>query len=396
MGRALASSLLSDITVDRPIRASPEPHEPLTRRARRELREQRERDAAARGERHEFPPPSARPDRAPAQPSVGGLVRASEPPVRRDAPSAPPAAPDGTRFQVARPRTAPASEPAVAPTPTSAARPAPAPAPASTPEAAVPAPQRPPAPRPPVVRNRVRPVAPDPYAALPWPTHEAPEHRPAPESRPGSRIRDLDLTVARAEPSDGLAPEVEETRQRRLTRSVVEWVMVLGTAAVVALLLQHFVVQLYEIPSESMFPTLKDNDQVLVNKLAYAVGGGVERGDVIVFKRPASERTDDPDQPPQLIKRVIGLPGDVVEARAGVVYIDGEPLQETGDGFYLDPSVVTNNLPQPITVAPGHVFVMGDNRERSHDSRYFGAIPESDIIGRAVVIAWPFSRWGSL
>jgi signal peptidase I len=176
----------------------------------------------------------------------------------------------------------------------------------------------------------------------------------------------------------------------------VEWLVVLGTAAIVAVLLQHFVVQLYEIPSLSMYPTLKKEDRVLVNKLAYSIGGGVERGDVIVFKRPPSERTDDPEQPAQLIKRVIGLPGDVVEARGGVVYIDGKPLEESGDGHYLDPSVITNNLSDPVTVAPGHVFVMGDNRERSHDSRFFGAIPESDIIGRAVVIAWPFNRWSTL
>ena len=235
---------------------------------------------------------------------------------------------------------------------------------------------------------------------MPWPADEAVSYhddiRRAPESRPGSRIRDLDLTVARAEPADVPEAPTEASQRAGLGRTVVEWAMVLGTAAVVALLLQYFVVQLYEIPSESMYPTLQNNDQVLVNKLAYAVGGGVERGDVIVFKRPESERTDDPDQPPQLIKRVIGLPGDVVEARGGVVYIDGKPLEETGTGHYLDPSVVTNNLPQPVTVPRGRVFVMGDNRERSHDSRYFGAIPESDIIGRAVVIAWPFSRWGSL
>jgi len=232
---------------------------------------------------------------------------------------------------------------------------------------------------------------------LPWPEDEPVGRRRdlrlAPEARPGSRIRDLDLTVARADRTDD---DAEEAPERPALRSLVEWVMVLGTAAIVALLLQHFVVQLYEIPSESMYPTLQDGDQVMVNKLAYAVGGGVERGDVIVFKRPASERTDDPDQPPQLIKRVIGLPGDVVEARGGVVYIDGKPLEETGADHYLDPSVVTNNLSQPVTVPRGHVFVMGDNRERSHDSRYFGAVPESDIIGRAVVIAWPFSRWGTL
>lgn len=220
----------------------------------------------------------------------------------------------------------------------------------------------------------------------------APRTTPRPAPRPTPRPVEVDDVDTVVEDDD----EVETTLAQRLGRSVLEWALVLGAAAVVALVLQRFVVQLYEIPSESMVPTLQEQDRVAVNKLAYVIGGGVERGDVIVFKRPESERTDDPDQPAQLIKRVIGLPSDVVEARGGVVYINGKPLAETGKDHYLSASVVTNNLPEPVTVPAGHVFVMGDNRERSHDSRFFGAIPESDIIGRAVVIAWPFDRWGTL
>ncbi|HPB46176.1 MAG TPA: signal peptidase I, partial [Microthrixaceae bacterium] len=100
---------------------------------------------------------------------------------------------------------------------------------------------------------------------------------------------------------------------------------------------------------------------------------------------------NDASQPAQLIKRVIGLPGDVVEARGGIVYIDGEPIDESA---YLSPDVITNNLAQPVTVAPGQIFVMGDNREHSMDSREFGTVSESSVIGRAVVIVWPIGRWG--
>lgn len=167
-------------------------------------------------------------------------------------------------------------------------------------------------------------------------------------------------------------------------------------AVLVAVLLQAFVLQVYRIPSASMWPTLQVADRVAVNKLAYSIGGGVERGDVVVFHRPATVASDDPDQPAQLIKRVIGLPGDVVETRAGVVYINGKPLAETGDGHYLRSDVVTNNLPQPVQVPPGSYFVMGDNREHSLDSRFFGVIDESTIIGRAMAVTWPFGRWGTL
>ena len=195
-----------------------------------------------------------------------------------------------------------------------------------------------------------------------------------------------------SEPDETEPEEVEP----RLVDAVVEWALVIGAAVLVALLMQHFVVQVFSIPSESMVPTLMVGDRVAVNRLSYVFGGGVERGDVIVFKRPKGEATGDPNQPEQFIKRVIGLPGDVVEAREGVVYIDGKPLGETGKRGYLSSDVVTNNLSRPVVVPPNKVFVLGDNRERSRDSRFFGAVPESDIIGRALVVAWPFDRWSSL
>ncbi|NLA36805.1 MAG: signal peptidase I [Actinobacteria bacterium] len=186
--------------------------------------------------------------------------------------------------------------------------------------------------------------------------------------------------------------EDDRSASSSLRRQIREWAVVVVLAAAAALAVQTWVVQLYQIPSESMYPTLKPRDRVVVNKLAYRVGS-VERGDLIVFRRPESER-DAPDQPEQMIKRVIGVAGDVVEAREGVVYVDGTPLNETGADGYLSSSVITANLAHPVTVKPGHVFVMGDNRESSRDSRFFGPIKEDEIIGRAVFIGWPPNRWG--
>src|SRR5206468_8605748 len=121
-------------------------------------------------------------------------------------------------------------------------------------------------------------------------------------------------------------------------------------------------------------------DRVLVNKLSYKVHD-VHRGDVVVFERP-------PGQPANaikdLIKRVVGLPGDEIEAKNGVVYIDGKKLDEK----YLVDGVTTNNLPKQ-EVPSGHVFVMGDNRSDSADSRVFGPIDEDTIVGRAFIRVWP-------
>jgi signal peptidase I len=132
-----------------------------------------------------------------------------------------------------------------------------------------------------------------------------------------------------------------------------------------------------------MKPTLNVRDRVLVNKLSYHLHA-VHRGDIIVFKRPPGEtdpRIND------LIKRVVGLPGDRIESRDGHVLIDGKPLREP----YLQPSTRTDNL-QLQTVPKGEYFVMGDNRANSKDSRYFGAIHRDLIVGRAFVRVWPVNH----
>jgi signal peptidase I len=171
-----------------------------------------------------------------------------------------------------------------------------------------------------------------------------------------------------------------EPIERTSVRSLVEWGAVIVGALLVALVIKTFLFQAFYIPSSSMVPTLKVGDRVLVNKLSYDAHA-VHRGDIVVFERPP---TDHPDPIKDLIKRVIGLPGDALESRDGVVFVNGRRLEEP----YLATGVRTDGL-NKITVPKGKVFVMGDNRGDSLDSRVFGPISEGLIVGRAFVRVYP-------
>jgi signal peptidase I len=184
---------------------------------------------------------------------------------------------------------------------------------------------------------------------------------------------------------DDVAVPIDDDETSTL-RGTVEWLVVLGSAVVVALLLRAFLFQAFYIPSESMEETLRINDRVLVNKLSYDLHD-VERGDVIVFRRP----DEDAGQFRDLIKRVIGLPGESIGARDNTVYINGQELIEP----YLTPGEVIGDF-GPVDIPVGEFFVMGDNRDNSGDSRVFGTIEEDRIIGRAFFLFWPFDRVGSL
>ena len=163
----------------------------------------------------------------------------------------------------------------------------------------------------------------------------------------------------------------------------VRWLALMFVSVVAALLLKTFAVPIFAIESGSMLPTLDVGDRVLVNKLSYVLDD-VERGDIVVFDRPSGAGVD------PLIKRVVAVEGEVVEARNGVVLVDGRVLAED----YLFDGDTSDFLP---TVVPrGHVWVMGDDRESSRDSRWFEAVPEDEIIGRAFMTVWPLSDLGSL
>lgn len=187
--------------------------------------------------------------------------------------------------------------------------------------------------------------------------------------------------------------------KRKTRRTIIEWTILIGSALVIALLIKTFLFQAFYIPSESMRPTLNVGDRVLVNKLSYRVHD-VNRGDIVVFETPPKAK-DANGKIKDLVKRVVALPGETLETRDGTVYINGRQLEEP----YLRNGVRTcapNSNPgtcanmEPLTVPADDVFVMGDNRTASKDSRSFGAITEDSIVGRVFVRIWPVTDLGFL
>ena len=172
--------------------------------------------------------------------------------------------------------------------------------------------------------------------------------------------------------------------------SALEWGILVISALAIALLIKTFLFQAFYIPSDSMVPTLKTNDRVIVNKLSYHLHT-VHRGDIVVFKAPPGIDPSVKD----LVKRVIGLPGETIEARGdGRVYINGSALDER----WLPAGVRTDPGFTPIKVPPDSYYVLGDNRQNSKDSRYFPShfIRKKDIVGRVFVRIWPLNRLGIL
>jgi signal peptidase I len=204
---------------------------------------------------------------------------------------------------------------------------------------------------------------------------------------------------------EGAAKENQVTRAARsFWRELPVLILI---ALVLAVFIKTFIVQAFFIPSGSMLETLQIDDRVLVSKLSY-VWGEPEQGDVIVFDDPRGAPESAESIPSRLwrnlaesigirtpksefIKRIIGVEGDTVEARDGVVYVNGEALDEP----YLPTYAFTEDF-GPATVPAGEVFVMGDNRTDSVDSRSFGTIPEGEIVGRAFMVMWPPTRWAGL
>lgn len=176
----------------------------------------------------------------------------------------------------------------------------------------------------------------------------------------------------------------------RLARArLLEGVDSIIWAGIVALVLIHFVVRSFYIPSESMLPTLHVNDFILVNEMIYDFSDP-SRGDIVVFHPPPEEQVVVPGAkhpaPVDLIKRVVGLPHDVLEIKNGVLFLNGQALSEP----YIKEPIFGQF--GPTTVPEGHIFVMGDNRNNSRDSRYIMPIPYTSLVGRAELIFYPFNR----
>jgi signal peptidase I len=184
-------------------------------------------------------------------------------------------------------------------------------------------------------------------------------------------------------------------------RALAEWVVIILVALVAALLIKTFAIQAFSIPSQSMEPTLMPGDRVLVDKLASDFSP-VRTGDIIVFRRPPADTSAVND----LIKRVIAGPGQSIYVANCKVYVNGKELsqrylpkgwEDPGSEYctvWDAPGML--DLPDPYTVPAGHYFVMGDNRQDSDDSRYWGPVPANYVVGVAFVRMWPPSRLGSL
>lgn len=217
-------------------------------------------------------------------------------------------------------------------------------------------------------------------------------------------------------PGDGTAPPVEEPpekghRKRSFWRELPVLVVL---AFAIALLIKTFALQAFYIPSASMVPTLDVGDRVLVEKVSYRFGGPT-RGDVVVFERDllaVVEPVEGEDErsigerisesfrellgfptggAQDFIKRVMAVEGDTIEGREGRVFVNGDVVEEP----YLPPNTETSTF-GPVTVGRGEVFVMGDNRGNSDDSRNFGPVPVDTIVGHAFVLIWPAGDVGTL
>ncbi|MBW4541734.1 MAG: signal peptidase I [Myxacorys chilensis ATA2-1-KO14] len=169
----------------------------------------------------------------------------------------------------------------------------------------------------------------------------------------------------------------------------IEGLKTIGLSAVLAIGIRQFVAEARYIPSGSMLPTLQINDRLIVDKLGYRFSNP-QRGDVVVFSPTATlEKQNFHDA---FIKRVIGLPGDKVEVKGGRVYVNNQPLRED----YIGKDEAPQYQWSPAVVPENSYLVLGDNRNNSYDSHYWGYVPREKIIGRAVVRFWPPDRIGEI
>ena len=179
------------------------------------------------------------------------------------------------------------------------------------------------------------------------------------------------------------AEEGQGRRRRGLLRALLEIVIIVGAAFAIAMLVQTFLLKPFTVHQESMEPTLLEGDRILLSRLTYHFRGP-KAGDVVVFDSLLNESED-------LVKRVVAVAGDRVAIEDGDLYVNGVAILEP----YLFTQDFAGTMPEQV-VPDGHVFVMGDNRDVSGDSRSFGPVPIDRIIGEALCTYWPIGRWRRL
>ncbi len=240
------------------------------------------------------------------------------------------------------------------------------------------------------------------------------EYQPDPSSKPDpvSTSTDVDSALSSSDADDGRS---DTAPKKSLWREYAEAMII---AIILALTIRAFVVQAFKIPSGSMIPSLLIGDHILVNKLAYGLQlpgecafeisfppvtcytsnmlidfDPPERGDIIVFRYPENEQKD-------FIKRIIGVPGDVIRIDNKIVSVNGEPLRDAPFTQRVDPGIIDGRInPRdnfgPRTVPDDSYFVMGDNRDQSLDSRFWGYVQQDKIKGRAFLIYWSWHGRGA-
>lgn len=213
-------------------------------------------------------------------------------------------------------------------------------------------------------------------------------------------MADVNQTSAPSDPGANLEPPDLELFGLSIRSSHWEQFKSILVAVFIALLVRSSIVEAFWVPSGSMLPTIQIGDHLFVNKVAYCLRvpflgtevlryDHVDRGEIVVFSSPPSNPGPDGD-PIDLIKRVVAIPGDTVEIRGKVLYLNGEQAEDPKAHFVDDTHhnvAKRDNMP-PIVVPPGKFFVMGDNRDQSFDSRYWGFANEADVKGRATFIYW--------
>jgi len=182
----------------------------------------------------------------------------------------------------------------------------------------------------------------------------------------------------------GPSNPAENSPLPQLRRELRSWTRDLAVALALALVIIIFLYQPVKVEGTSMAPLLSDQERIFINKFVYRFEP-IERGDVVVFWYPL-------DRSKSFIKRVVGLPGETVELRAGRLYVGGKELIEP----YVPSNYLDGTNYPPVIVPPDHFFVMGDHRDSSNDSRVFGPVKREFIYGKAVFAYWPVDHFGSL